>query len=61
MHYKRFCGLKEAESAEIDEVFVQRLWFEELYRNPMRTTDGARMFRRTAAMAGIQIPRGSRK
>ncbi|MGF1679114.1 MAG: DUF2851 family protein [Candidatus Methylacidiphilales bacterium] len=32
--------LREAASLPLDEHFVQRLWFEQLFRNPLKTLDG---------------------
>ncbi len=32
--------MKEEDFAALDEEFIQRLWFEELYQNPLRTMDG---------------------
>jgi len=38
--YRHFLRLKEAESVPPDEEFVQRVWFEELYQNPLMTLEG---------------------
>ena len=42
-HYNRFFRLKEEDFEPPDENFVQRVWFEQLYQNPLRTTDGRKI------------------
>lgn len=38
--YRRCSRLREDEPSPQDELFLQRLWFEEAYRNPLTTTTG---------------------
>jgi len=39
-HYRRCSRLREEEPSPQNEFFLQRLWFEEAYRNPLTTTTG---------------------